>query len=331
MFAKIKRRLNPLTLSRALEIIRRIAARNRPETDKFDRPIETLIDYLGADMKVADITPEQISGWYAHIKELPNTRKPGKHLSPWTVNSYARLIRAFFNHLVKMGHLERTPFRVTIGRLPRLHRKDIPQSDIDKMVKYSGSNIRDRAIVLILRDSGCRVGELVSMTLDNVFFEKVKSEAGKKQWAGYALVYGQKMRKHRYIFFKHEAVKALRLYLETRPEVDYDSIWLSQVNLPITESGVYQMMERVGKAAGVKRFNPHAFRHAKTKELYQAGVPEPIIQALMGHDGVEVTRLYVQFEPDELLKMMYNFPDEKSGQFEQSPRANRRDKPPFRK
>lgn len=330
MFDKIKRKLSPLTLTKALTIVRRVAARNREETDKFDRPIALLIEYLGEDAKVTSITPEQLTGWYNFVKGLDHHSKPGQKLSIWTVNSYGRLVRAFFNHLVKMGHLERTPWRATIGRLPKLHRKDIPQSDIDLMVKYAGLNIRDRAIVLLLRDSGCRAGELLSMTIPNLHFEKKPDKGGKKRLCGYALVYGQKMRKHRYILFKEEAAKALKAYLDARPPVEFDTLWLAYDNRPLTVSGVYQLLKRIARVAGVKRFNAHSFRHARTKELYRAGVPEPLIQELMGHDGVEVTRLYVQYEPDELLDMLYNLPDE-NGQFEQSPKKPKKHRRPLRK
>lgn len=330
MFEKIKRKLNPLTLSKALLIVRRVAARNREETDKFDRPITLLIEYLGEDAKVADITPEQLSGWYTYVKGLEHQRKPGQKLSLWTVNSYGRLVRAFFNHLVKMGHLEKTPWRVTIGRLPKLHRKDISQDDIDLMVKYSGLNIRDRAIVLILRDSGCRAGELLSMTLGNIHFEKRLGKDGKKRLCGYALVYGQKMRKQRHILFKEEAAKALKAYLDARPPVEFDSVWVAYDNRPLTVSGIYQLLKRIGRVAGVKRFNAHSFRHARTKELYRAGVPEPVIQELMGHDSVDVTRLYVQYEAGELLDMLYNLPDE-NGRIEQSPKKPKKKRSSLRK
>lgn len=330
MFAKLKRKLSPLTLTKSLAIIRRIAARNREETDKFDRPIALLIEYLGEDAKVTDITSEQLTGWFNHVKQLDNQRKPGQKLSLWTVNSYGRLIRAFFNHLVKMGHLEKTPWQATIGRLPKLHRKDIPQSDIDLMVKHSGLNIRDRAIVLLLRDSGCRAGELLSMTIPNLHFDKKPDKGGKKRLCGYALVYGQKMRKHRYILFKEDAAKALRAYLDARPPVEFDTVWLAYDDRPLTVSGVYQLLKRVGRVAGVKRFNAHSFRHARTKQLYAAGVPEPVIRELMGHDGLDVTRLYVQYEAGELLDMLYNLPDE-TGQIEQSPKKPKKKRRPLRK
>lgn len=331
MFDKIKRKLSPLTLTKALAIVRRIAARNREETDKFDRPIALLIEYLGEDAKVTDILPEHLTGWYNHVKGLDHQRKPGQKLSPWTVNSYGRLVRAFFNHLVKMGHLEKSPWKTTIGRLPKLHRKDIPQEDIDLMVKYAGLNIRDKAIVLLLRDSGCRAGELLSMTIANLHFEKKADSEGKKRWCGYALVYGQKMQKHRHILFREEAVKALRAYLDARPPVEFDDIWLGADSEPLTVSGVYQILKRVAKVAGVKRFNAHSFRHARTKELYQAGVPEPIIRELMGHDGMDVTRMYVQYEPSELLDMLYDLPGGKTEQNEQSLRKSKRKRRPLRK
>jgi integrase/recombinase XerD len=236
------------------------------------------------------------------------------------------MIRAFFNHLAEMGHIETSPCRIKIANPPRSGRKDIPAGDIEKMVRHAGRNARDRAIVLLLRDSGCRVGELVSMRVGGVKLEKVE-EGGKRRLVGRALVYGEKMDKTRWIVFGTEAAKALRAYLAARPEVPFDEVFVSYDYRPLTRSGVYQMLKRVAGEAGVKRFNPHAFRHALAKRLMLARVPDNIIQEVLGHeDPATFKRVYVQLDGQELLheyaRIMYTRGSDSDG-LEQSPRPAR--------
>lgn len=243
-----------------------------------------------------------VTAWFDHLAQDTSQRHDDRQLSPWTVDCYARGLKAFFNHLVRMGHLERSPVEYRLRRLPKRAKKDIAQDDLERLVLKAKYNARDYAIVCVLRDSGCRVSGLLSMRITALHVVQVIAEDGSARLHGRALVY-EKGDKGRYIFFGDEACRALRLYLDSRPVVaaNDDRLWINYKGQPMTRSGVYQMLKRLAQYAGVERFNPHAFRHAFAKRLLAQNAPAKVIQELMGHEDVTTTmNMYVILDDQEL-------------------------------
>jgi integrase/recombinase XerD len=287
----------PVTLSRALRIVEDITTTGKRRPHWFRVPVETLIDYVG-DVRACDVTPEQVIAWHASLRDAPNRYKPGQRLSPWTVDSYGRAVKSFFNHLVKAGHIDASPARrLLLPRLPAKGKKDIDDGDIDRLIAVADlGGPRDLAIVLTLRDAGCRVGELVSMTAHGV---RISENGGEMR--GRAIVESEKTHAARYVYLGDEACQALRRYLRARGPNVPDALWLSRAGTPLTGSGVYLLLKRLGKRAGVQQFSAHAFRHALARRLVLNGAPPKAVQEILGHADVSTTlNMYVRLEPDDL-------------------------------
>lgn len=285
-----------ISLSEARFQIARARAKNGRLPRHHETAVKSLIAFIGADIAVADVTAQQILAWYGHIKSSHSTQHSGKKLSAWTVDNYARMLKAFFSNCVKMGYLSESPCgELVLPRLPKKARKDITEGDIAKLVAHARWSPRDYALVLVLRDTGCRVGGMVSMRACDV---KIRTgEDGVMR--GRVIVY-EKMNKGRIVYFGHEACHALQIYMEARPAT-YDELWLSHKFTPLRGDGVYQALERIAKRAGVERFNPHAFRHALAKRLVARGTPMKAVADLMGHEDVTTTMtMYVTYDDDEL-------------------------------
>lgn len=283
MLNKLRRKLTPLTLSGGLALMERLHRHSK--TPRWYRGvISLLMDRLG-DVPVAKVTPADIDEWYATLA--------ASELSPWTINSYIRCARAFFNHMIAFGHLEQNPVsHVRLPKLPKKKPKDISTSDIEKMLRYSRYDVRNHAIVRVLADSGCRVGELVSMRVPTT------DVAG-----GRAIVTG-KGNKTRFIFFGRETAEALEVWMSVRhAAAPSDVVWLTKDGRPLSAWGVYSALESVGKRAGVERFNPHSFRHALAKRLLDAGAPAKVVQELLGHESISITLdMYVAYNDEELQR-----------------------------
>ncbi len=88
--------------------------------------------------------------------------QPGP-LSPFTVRGYVRAIKRFFNWLVQEEFLPDNPLKnLRMPQKPQRIPRAIEPDDFDKMLAAAQTK-RDRAILLVLRDTGCRVSELCNM------------------------------------------------------------------------------------------------------------------------------------------------------------------------
>ena len=316
IYNRIRRFMSSVTLSRGLELVNNLKSRGSYKPHWYKLPVTTLIEQVG-DIPVRDVTPEMVHDWYDAIRAKPNERT-GKPMSPYTVNSYARALRAYFGHLVNMGHIDESPaLNLRLPKLPTTSKNAISDSDLERVISAAKLRLRDYAIILILRDSGVRVGELVAMTLENIrfetyTFEQISDERIDQTYGfsprrrirvledndvitpgmdvrlrGRAMVLDEKTGKYRMISFQHEAAVALRHYLDARPATSHDALWVNERNdEPLKASGVQEMLKKLKRKTGVKRCNAHSFRHRLAKKLKERRVDPEIISRILGHSDV---------------------------------------------
>ena len=64
---------------------------------------------------------------------------------------------------------------------------------------------------------------------------------------------------------------------------------------PLSGNGVYQMLQRLAKKAGVKRFNPHSFRHAWARRALRNNLDLGSVSQILGHTSIKVTHEFYGF------------------------------------
>lgn len=225
--------------------------------------------------------------------------RPGG-LSPATVNDHIRATRRFFNWLVEEGILDHSPAaRLGYVREDDREPKAIAPDDIVKILKAAQeSSTRDYALVRFLASTGCRLGGLVTLTLDRLDIENRRAIVIEKFRGG---------NRARVVYFDEETARALRAWLEDRGEAQDDHVFLSLEGRPLTGSGVYQLLQRLAERGGVKgRFNPHSFRHAFARRLLKQGASLNLVGQLMGHRDVNTTSRYYARWADGELKQFYD-------------------------
>ena len=129
-----------------------------------------------------------------------------------------------------------------------------------KRIASSADNFRDRVFVLVLYESGCRIGELLPLRIKNIQFDK---------YGAVLLINGKTgSRRVRVI----SSSPALAKWLDLHPfRNDPNSfIWIDLRNNGklLSYNAVCKMLRKLAEKAGVKkRINPHAFRHARATHL----------------------------------------------------------------
>jgi site-specific recombinase XerD len=207
-----------------------------------------------------------------------------------SVDLHGRNIRA----LLRYGRLEGIcPVVDFTGLLPRPpKRKQIVcrNSDIELMLEQ-GPSIRDKAIILLMFESGLRRKETSDLNWDDLDFSpddvmRVRVRSGKGD-------------KDRVTFAGRRAKNALLEYRKTIPHDTDDPVFISRLGNRLGMQGVERIYKRLSKLAGIK-ITPHAVRRGFAVEHRKIGVFD--LQMMMGHASVETTRLYVQTDNDELLE-----------------------------
>ena len=279
----------------------------------YSRRLGALVEFVG-DVEIEELTISDLRRWRASLIERdarwtdhPTRPEEEGGLSPWTVRGYIRAVRAFCNWLVHEGLLVSSPAaRLRLPPKPPNPPKAVRPQDVVAMLEVADA--RDRAIVCVLAATGCRVGGLCDLRLSDLDLNHQPARAMVREK-------GRGGKKSRLVFFGPQTVDALRSWLAIRPEMGGDDhIFLGQRG-PLTEGGIYQVLRRLAKKAGVEgRFNPHAFRHAFARGALENGADLGTVSQLLGHSSVQVTdEFYGRWSADELGRR-----SEKYGWFEKS-------------
>ena len=206
---------------------------------------------------------------------------------PVSCNDYYRHVRLFLNWLIKRGFIKFNPMGSM--KSPRVERKIIrpfSRDDIKKLLLCCNISTflgaRNRAFILLLLDTGLRLSE--SMNL---------SSADVDCASGIIKVMGKGMRE-RVVRIGKTVRKALWEYQLFRDD-DYSQLWLTEERKPIAPGGMAQMINKLGKQAGLRnvRCSAHTFRHTAATQSLENGALEFQVQAMLGHSTLSMTRRYV--------------------------------------
>ena len=184
-------------------------------------------------------------------------------------------------------------------RSERLSEQMLTEDDIKKLIDVCNTS-RDRALIAVLYESGCRAGELLGMKLKDV----------SKDQYGFKIVVDGKtgMRKVRLL----SSAPYLIEWLNEHPKKEtLDShLWVSQRGRGnyLEYVGFLQFCRRIRLRAGItKACNPHAFRHSRA--TYLAGhLSDALLKEYMGWTmSSRMTEVYVHLNgkqlDDELFKL----------------------------
>ena len=157
--------------------------------------------------------------------------------------------------------------------------------------------VRNHAIAQTLASSACRAGGIVSMTRDGVNLENGTAVVWEKGRGGY--------RQSRIVYLDADACAAIEWWSRLHPGGEQ---LFPGLHGALTRDGVYQIMTKLAKAAGVKKLaNPHAWRHAWSIEALRAGADVPTVAKVLGNKPATVMNSYARWAAPEIQQRHLEF------------------------
>jgi site-specific recombinase XerD len=246
-------------------------------------------------------TPEGVRR--EHVEAyVGSMRKRG--LAPATVSLRFRALQQFWKWAVDTDEIDVSPM-AKIGR-PKVPENDVDVPSVDDIRRVLATctgktfrDRRDRAILLLLLDTGARLKELANVRLADI--EHVVDPRGydAQHFVHVTLKGGAH---HRYKFGT-DANAALRKYGDLRarhPQAqpgkpDADFLWIGPKGR-LTDSGLYQVVRDRSREAGLaKPLHPHAFRHLAAHDFLANGGTETDLGRLMGWTKASAPRMAARY------------------------------------
>ena len=201
-------------------------------------------------------------------------REQGRGMHITTVKTRTASIVAFLHFLMEQEVIPWSALKKTIRfKLPETLPKAMNPKDVVRLVAVV-HDARDRALILLLLRTGMRIGEALGLTINDIDLKEKKVR----------LMQGEKNNIGRVVYLSNDALFACKRWLSVRKEEQYL---------------FYGQHGRLSYSAARDRFfqkgyTVHCLRHTYASELLNAGVRLEVLQQLLGHEDIEITRRYAR-------------------------------------
>lgn len=250
-----------------------------------------------------------------------------KDMAPSTEQCYLTAVVGFYEFLAgeNLAPINLPRIRLLIkqrARKPGIRLPQFPKSAIEKVLDYAAGlnlletkdpndhliNLRDRAFLLTLADTGLRVHEACNLRRGDI------------DWDEYRAVIIGKGNREAVLRFSRRSIVALKDYLRLRAELDggsgkalaalpvfarHDKGCGKKVKPISTTTGREIVNQRVAEAVGpeaVGSITPHSFRHYFVTTVLLASGNLKLAQELARHQNIAVTQRYSHLSDAELDK-----------------------------
>ena len=255
--------------------------------DRLKKGVDKLI--------VEDLDEPLVLAFLDHLEQA-------RGCTPRTRNGRLAAIRAFFAFTAREEPA--LLIQAQIVRTIPLKRTEYPTFDyleenemqalLDAVNSRSRTGIRDRALLLLLYNTGARVSEVVHLNLPDL------RVAGVPQ-----VKLSGKGRRTRICPLWSETAEDLVMYLQQRRSIDpkVQQIFLDANGRPISRFGIRHVIGKYAALADkacpsitTKTVTPHAIRHTTAMHLLRAGNDVNMVSYWLGHADINTTHLYVEID-----------------------------------
>ena len=274
--------------------------RSRATIEAYRRDITRLREWMTKQKLTVDSLREE------DLERYGNSLRRQKRAESSIARSVAS-IRGWFAFLVVEGYLAVDPSaRLRGGRRGRTLPKPLGEEEVAELLDSIGddspSDLRDRALLELLYDTGARVSEVVGIGLGDLDFDEE------------LILLTGKGSKQRLVPMGSTLATVLRRYLgpggrSTFPQARKDTqLFLNARGGSLSRQGIDLIIDKRALTVGIERsrISAHVFRHSCATHMLAHGADIRVVQELLGHVSISTTQIYTAVAVTSLKREYQN-------------------------
>ncbi len=215
-----------------------------------------------------------------------------------TVSRSVASLKCFYNYLISVGSIDRTPvtdipLEKAVKKLPQILTNKEVELLLEQPKCTDMKGYRDRAMLELLYATGIRVTELISLDASDINLA-----------AGF--VRCRSKGKERLIPLYPAAVKAIKDYMQNvRNQMiampDETALFVNMNGERMSRQGFWKIIKYYQNKAGIEKdITPHTLRHSFAAHLLENGADLRSISEMLGHADISSTQVYTQLVKKQL-------------------------------
>jgi integrase len=225
----------------------------------------------------ANYSPE----WCTTGSEINEFLNSLTNLADTSVNMYFKVIKSTCAYMNKTFNLPDPSGKAEIPKVERKRRRYFTSEELLKIINSCQTEF-DKTLVLTLIDSTCRIGELASLTVNNIgdSWLDLQGKTGQRRYRCDAFI----------------CEKLIKL------AGDKKFVFIDKSHKQMKVNALARHVRMVIKAAGItgSKLGPHTLRHSGASLVAQNTGSVLMVKALLQHDNINTSMVYIHDAEDKL-------------------------------
>ena len=246
----------------------------------YGKDIEQLVSFLNELQRnqVHDVTKEDIDAFLAKMSKDGYT--------PKSISRKINSTRTFYRFLKVNEYITDDPsLLVEHPKYQLAPPRILTPTEYRALRDAARSDLRMTAIIELLLQTGIRIGELTELRLSDIQKDSLRVKS---------------MEKHpeRMVPLNKRAQESLNKYLEIRPKVEEDHVFITKSGKPFLIRNIRTSIERYFRLAEIKNAKVNDLRHTFVAHHLKHGASLVLLSRILGHKRVSTTERYLEYVPD---------------------------------
>lgn len=246
----------------------------------YGKDIDQLVSFLEELEKhqVHDVSKEDLEAFLAKLSKNGYT--------PKSISRKINSTRTFYRFLKINEYITDDPsLLVAHPKYELAPPRILTPTEYRALRDAARNDLRMFAIIELLLQTGIRIGELANLRLSDIQNDFLKVLAYEKH-------------EERTVPLNRSAKEALNRYLEVRPKVNEDKVFVTKSGKPFLIRNIRTAVERYFRLAEIKGTKVNDLRHTFVAHHLKHGVSLVLLSKILGHKRLSTTERYLQFVPD---------------------------------